>query len=144
MSPDTSRFRCTAFGDPSIRCLELVPVTPKRTMSERQPYGARGGGFGLDAELARKRESQYDHRAEDEARVSGNQSEALQARSNSSPSQTRGTKCRFLCEGAARHPTLELCSINDARCVTKLRCEVPCRSAALGRGRDASDPRCPH
>lgn len=31
--------------------------------------GARGGGFGLDAELARKREAEYDHRAEDEVRV---------------------------------------------------------------------------
>lgn len=36
---------------------------------ERKAVGSRGGGFGLDAELARKREAQYDHKAEDEARV---------------------------------------------------------------------------
>lgn len=36
---------------------------------DRQTVGARGGGFGLDAELARQREAKYDHGAEDEARV---------------------------------------------------------------------------
>ena len=36
---------------------------------ERQTVGSRGGGFGLDAELARQREAKYDHGAEDEARV---------------------------------------------------------------------------
>lgn len=36
---------------------------------DNHAVGARGGGFGLDAELARKREAKYDHRAEDEARV---------------------------------------------------------------------------
>eukprot|EP00904_Undaria_pinnatifida_P000722 jgi/Undpi1/10650/HiC_scaffold_29.g13100.m1 len=36
---------------------------------ERQTVGSRGGGFGLDAELARQREAKYDHGAEDEARA---------------------------------------------------------------------------
>lgn len=36
---------------------------------DRETVGARGGGFGLDAELARQREAKYDHGAEDEARV---------------------------------------------------------------------------
>ncbi|CAM9153856.1 unnamed protein product [Laminaria digitata] len=35
---------------------------------DRETVGARGGGFGLDAELARQREAKYDHGAEDEAR----------------------------------------------------------------------------
>lgn len=33
-------------------------------------FGARGAGYGLDAELARQREAKYDYEAEDTARVS--------------------------------------------------------------------------
>ena len=33
-------------------------------------FGARGAGYGLDAELARQREAKYDYEAEDAARVS--------------------------------------------------------------------------
>lgn len=36
---------------------------------DRQAVGARGGGYGLDAELAKKREAEYDYAAEDDARV---------------------------------------------------------------------------
>ncbi|CAN0316678.1 unnamed protein product [Ectocarpus sp. 8 AP-2014] len=32
-------------------------------------FGARGAGYGLDAELARQREAKYDHSAEDQARA---------------------------------------------------------------------------
>lgn len=39
---------------------------------DHQKIVTRGGAFRLDAELARKRESQYDHQAEDEARVNTN------------------------------------------------------------------------
>lgn len=33
-------------------------------------FGARGAGYGLDAELCRQREAKYDYEAEDKARVS--------------------------------------------------------------------------
>lgn len=46
------------------------PVVEEMSAFDRQAVGARGGGYGLDAELARKREAEYDCKAEDDARVS--------------------------------------------------------------------------
>lgn len=44
-----------------------VSLDKKRAMAA---FGARGAGYGLDAELCRQREAKYDYEAEDKARVS--------------------------------------------------------------------------
>lgn len=55
-----------------MRSVRSTSTSAVKQMSafDRQAVGARGAGYGLDAELARKREAGYDHRAEDEVRVS--------------------------------------------------------------------------
>lgn len=54
-----------------MRSVRSTSTSAVKQMSafDRQAVGARGAGYGLDAELARKREAGYDHRAEDEVRA---------------------------------------------------------------------------
>jgi hypothetical protein len=57
---------------PIVRTLPIVnprePALAVEMATQRAPVQARGGGYGLDAELARKAAERYDYDAEDEAR----------------------------------------------------------------------------